>query len=72
MGLLYWYKRICKISQKYLGFLEFSIIIVFMNGLTEPNRKNLDLMNMRNEHEVQHGMYFCYCVTNMKAILCRF
>jgi len=43
-----------------------------MNGLTEPNRKNLDFMNVRNEHEVQHYMYFCYCVTNMKAILCRF
>jgi len=27
---------------------------------------------MRNEHEVQHYMYFSYFVTNMKAILCRF
>jgi hypothetical protein len=43
-----------------------------MNGLTEPNRKNLDLMNMRNEHEMQHYMYFSYCVTNKKGILCRF
>ena len=43
-----------------------------MNSLTEPNRINLDLMNMRNKPEVQHNMYFSYCVTNMKAILCMF